>query len=274
MGLLGHIDTVPVGNARRRRTACDVPEKLYGREHEVDGPCLRGLRAGRGSGYDRVRCLVSGYSGVGKSSSRKTSYTRLLCPLPRGAFRAANSTNISATLRNANPERRPSRRLLGQSSSRAKRKWTNGGAALRRTWVRSGQPDGDLIPDWSPHRNKPTFTDLLTTPRDAHNRFHWFSGGSSACSRGRGTRSPLVPSMILQWLDARRSNLIERPDHHSECRNLLCLSDHTPNKRGASSHPLMRMLVAIRKTGTKMACRNRAAALGLDDVVALVPNAF
>jgi len=110
-----------------------IPEKLYGREHEIDALL---------AAFDRVVAqgtpelvLVSGYSGVGKSSVVSELHKALV---PRAGFsRRASSTSTSATF----PTRhchRLSRPWSVRSSSRAKQKWTSGGTPFGRRWDRTG----------------------------------------------------------------------------------------------------------------------------------------
>ena len=66
------------------RTDCLIPEKLYGREDEVSASARR-MRPGRGAGGAEL-VLVSGYSGVGKSSVVNELH-KVLVP-PRGLFAA------------------------------------------------------------------------------------------------------------------------------------------------------------------------------------------
>ncbi len=76
----------------------------------------------------------------------------------------------------------------------------------------------------------------------------------------------------LQWLDAATLDLIERLITHSEVGNLLLVGAYRDNEV-TPSHPLMRMLGAIRKTGTKMQ-EIVLLPLRLDDVGALVSDAL
>ena len=98
-----------------------IPEKLYGRECEIDSLL---------AAFDRVVAngtpelvLVSGYSGIGKSSVVNELHT-VLVP-PRGLFATGNSTSTSATSR-TRPWHRPCGSLSVRSSSRAKPRSTDG----------------------------------------------------------------------------------------------------------------------------------------------------
>jgi hypothetical protein len=86
------IDPFPLG-AHDASDRLLIPEKLYGREREVDALL---------AAFDRVvtqgrpeLVLVSGYCGVGKSSV-VNELQKALVP-PRGLFAAASSTSTSAT---------------------------------------------------------------------------------------------------------------------------------------------------------------------------------
>jgi len=111
-----------VGNARTSRPIADFPgETVRAGEHEGRRPA-RGLRAGRGSGYAQVR-VVSGYSGVGSLSRKRLN--KVLVP-PRGFSLQANFDQYKRDTPYAT-KRDSLQTLSSQSSSRAKRKWTNGG---------------------------------------------------------------------------------------------------------------------------------------------------
>ena len=96
---------VPARHARHRRTGCLIPEKLYGREREIEILL---------AAFDRVvndgtpeLVLVSGYSGIGKSSVVNELH-KVLVP-PRGlSSHRASSTNTNVTFR-IRPWRKPSR---------------------------------------------------------------------------------------------------------------------------------------------------------------------
>src|SRR6202035_3485064 len=79
----GRIDSFPVG-ARDVPKRVMIPEKLYGREREVEMLLAAFDRVVRQSGTELV--LVSGYSGIGKSSVVNELHKALVPP--RGLFAA------------------------------------------------------------------------------------------------------------------------------------------------------------------------------------------
>ena len=180
----GHIEGVRVW---ARTTSSDrllIPEKLYGRELEIDGLL---------AAFDRVMAngtaefvLVSGYSGVGKSSVVNELH-RVLVP-PRGLFASGKFDQYKrdipyTTL--AQAFRSLVRPLLGQSEAELGR-WQDalrGGAGLERPT--HGEP-----------RSRAGARDRKTAARRSVCRrwtrrtdSRWFSGASSACLRGRNTPS-------------------------------------------------------------------------------------
>ena len=109
-----------------------IPEKLYGREREV-GTLLAAFDRVVKSGRPEL-VLVSGYSGIGKSSVVNELH-KVLVP-PRGLFASGKFDQYKrdipyATLAQAFQSSCPS-----APESRAKPSWANGGDALRRRWVR------------------------------------------------------------------------------------------------------------------------------------------
>jgi hypothetical protein len=94
VGTTGRIKPFPLG----RHDASDrllIPERLYGREREIDTLLAAFDRGVTNSATELV--LVSGYAGIGKSSVvnelQKALVPRVAC------LRPASSTNTSATSR-------------------------------------------------------------------------------------------------------------------------------------------------------------------------------
>ncbi len=172
-----------------------IPEKLYGREREVNALL---------AAFDRVVAhgapelvLVSGYSGVGKSSVVNELHKVLV--LPRGLFAAGKFDQYKrdipyATLAQA------FQTLVRQIFVKIEAEVDQWRGALAEAVGPSGQLIVDLIPELEvligKQRPVPDL-DLFQTYRPAMRKTgsRWFSGGSSACSRGRSTRS-LCSSMI------------------------------------------------------------------------------
>jgi serine/threonine protein kinase len=128
----GRIDPFPLG-ADDSSDRLLIPENLYGRDREVDALL---------AAFDRVVAkgtaelvLVSGYSGVGKSSVVNKLH-KVLVPR-RGLSPRASSTSTSATFLTRRWHRH-SRCWCVRSWSRAKPRWTIGGKPCWKPWGRMG----------------------------------------------------------------------------------------------------------------------------------------
>ncbi|MEY2394928.1 MAG: hypothetical protein QOF94_1273, partial [Acidobacteriaceae bacterium] len=260
----GCIDAFPLG-AHDISDRLLIPEKLYGRESEID----RLLAA-----FDRVVAqgtpelvLVSGYSGIGKSSVVHELH-KVLVP-PRGLFAAGKFDQYKrdipyATL--AQAFQTLIRQILAKSAAEVDQ-W-------RGTLREAAGPNGQLIVNLMPELEfiigkQPPVPDL--PPQDAQNRFQLVFGrflGSFA-----RPEHPLALFLDdLQWLDAATLDLLERLVTHSEVQHLLVVGAYRDNEV-SSSHPLTRMLGAIRKAGARIQ-EIVLAPLRLDDVDRLVVDAL
>src|SRR6266436_5807119 len=242
-----------------------IPEKLYGREREVNALL---------AAFDRVvahgapeLALVSGYSGVGKSSVVNELHKVLV--LPRGLFAAGKFDQYKrdipyATLAQA------FQTLVRQIFVKIEAEVDQWRGALAEAVGPSGQLIVDLIPELEVLIGKQRPVPDLP-PRDAQNRFQMvFRRFVGVFARKEHPLALFLDD--LQWLDAATLDLIERLITHSEVGNLLLVGAYRDNEV-TSSHPLMRMLGAILKTGTKMQ-EIVLLPLGLDDVGALVSDAL
>jgi len=159
-----------------------IPEKLYGREREVDLLL---------AAFDRIviqgtpeLVLVSGYSGIGKSSVVNELH-KVLVP-QRGLFASGKFDQYRrdipyATL--AQAFQNLIRQILAKSEAEVER-WRG---SLQEAVGTNGQLIVNLIPElefiiWK----QPLVAEL--PPQDARNRSNWFSGDSSGHSPGRSTR--------------------------------------------------------------------------------------
>jgi len=242
-----------------------IPEKLYGREREIDALL---------ASFDRVVAngtpelvLVSGYSGIGKSSVVNELH-KVLVP-PRGLFGSGKFDQYKrdtpyATL--AQAFQSLVRSLLGQSEAELGR-WRD---ALREALDPNGQLIVNLVPELELVIGKqPPVADL--PPQDAQNRvqmiFRRFLGVFAR------KEHPLALFLDdLQWLDTATLDLLEHLVTHSEVRHLLLVGAYRDNEVGPT-HPLMRTLEAIRKAGARVQ-EIVLTPLGLDDVGRLVADAL
>jgi len=218
-----------------------VPEKLYGRDREVDALL---------AAFDRVvthrrpeLVLVSGYSGVGKSSVVNELH-KVLVP-PRGLFAAGKfdqyKRNIPyATL--AQAFEMLVRQILVQSEAEVDH-WRD---ALVAALGHNGQLIINLVPEVEFLIGKqPPDPDL--PPQDAQRRFQLvFRQFLSVFARPEHPLALFLDD--LQWLDAATLDLIEDLLTQPDVKDLLLVGAYRDNEVD-SSHLLIRKLDATRKAG-------------------------
>jgi predicted ATPase len=242
-----------------------IPEKLYGRAREIDTLLAAFDRVAAGGAPELV--LVSGYAGIGKSYVVNELHKVLV--LPRGRFAAGKFDQYKrdipyATL--AQAFRNLVRRLLGKSEAELRR-W-------RDHFQQALDPNGLLIVDLVPELKliigaQPPVPDL--PPQDAQNRFQQvFRRFISVFARPEHPLALFLDD--LQWLDAATLDLLEHLVTHSEVRHLMLVGAYRDNEV-SPSHPLLRMLEAIRKSGARVQ-EIVLAPLGLDDIGQLVADAM
>jgi predicted ATPase len=241
-----------------------IPEKLYGREREIDALL---------ASFDRVVAngtpelvLVSGYSGIGKSSVVHELH-KILVP-PRGFFASGKFDQYKrdipyATL--AQAFQSLVRPLLGQSEAELGR-WRD---ALREALGQNGQLIVNLVPALELVIGKqPPVPDL--PPQDAQNRFQMvFRHFLGVFARKEHPLTLFLDD--LQWLDRATLDLLEHLVTHSEVQYLLLVGAYRDNEVGPA-HPLLRTLAAIRNAGASVQ-EIVLAPLGLDDIGRLVADA-
>ncbi len=228
----GHIDAFSLGTHDVPDRLL-IPEKLYGRECEVSALL---------AAFDRVVAhgttelvLVSGYSGVGKSSV-VNELLKVLVP-PRGLFAAGKFDQYKrdipyTTL--AQAFHALVRQILVKSEAEVDQ-WRS---ALSEAVGPNGQLIASLIPEVEFIIGKqPPVPDL--PPREAQNRFQLvfrrFLGAFA------GPEHPLALFLDdLQWLDTATLELLERLITDPDVRQV------------SSSHPLLRTLEVIRKDGAQV----------------------
>ncbi|MFN7938315.1 MAG: sigma 54-interacting transcriptional regulator [Bryobacteraceae bacterium] len=218
-----------------------IPEKLYGREQEINVLL---------AAFDRVvergtseLVLVSGYSGVGKSSVVNELHKALV--QPRGSFASGKFDQYKrdipyATL--AQAFQALIRQILAKSEADV--------AEWRHTLLKALGTNGQLIINLIPELEfvigeQPATDDL--PPQDAKTRFQLvfrrFLGAFAKPER------PLALFLDdLQWLDAATLELLEQVILDPELRHLLLIGAYRDNEV-SSSHPLTRTLDTIRHAG-------------------------
>ena len=241
-----------------------IPEKLYGREHEI-GTLLGAFDRVMANGAPEL-VLVSGYAGIGKSSLVNELHKALVPP--RGLFASGKFDQYKrdipyATL--AQAFRSLVRPLLSESEAELAR-W-------RDSLSEALGPNGELIVNLVPELElvigkQPPVADL--PPQDAKNRFQMvFRRFLSVFAREEHPLALFLDD--LQWLDAATLDLLEHLVTHPEVRHLLLVGAYRDNEVDRA-HPLVRTLEAIRDAGTRVE-EIVLTPLGLDDIGRLVADA-
>jgi PAS domain S-box-containing protein len=260
----GHIDPFPLG-AQDKADRLLIPEKLYGREREVD-VLLASFDRVVANGTPEV-VLVSGYSGVGKSSLVSELH-KVLVP-PRGLFASGKFDQYKrdipySTLAQA------LQTLIRQILVKNEAKLGQWRSALAEAVGPNGQLMVNLIPELEFIIGKqPPIPDL--PPKDAQNRFRLvFRRFLGAFARPEHPLALFLDD--LQWLDAATLELLEHLITAPDVRHLMVVGAYRDNEVN-SSHPLMRTLDTIRATGARMQ-EIVLAPLQLDDLGRLVADAL
>jgi PAS domain S-box-containing protein len=259
----GRIDAFPLG-AHDASDRLLIPEKLYGRECEIDLLL---------AAFDRVThgtpelVLVSGYSGIGKSAVVNELH-KVLVP-PRGLFASGKFDQYKrdipyATLTQA--FQALIRQILVKSEAEVER-WRG---SLQEALGPNGQLIVNLIPELEFIIGKqPPVAEL--PPRDAQNRFQLlFRRFLGVFCRKEHPLALFLDD--LQWMDAASLELLEYLVTHVEVRHLLLVGAYRDNEVGAA-HPLLRTLEAIHKAGARVE-QIVLPPLALDDLGALVSDAL
>jgi PAS domain S-box-containing protein len=260
----GRIDSFPLG-AHDASDRLLIPEKLYGREREVDVLLAT---------FDRVVAqgtaefvVVSGYSGVGKSSVVNELH-KVLVP-PRGLFASGKFDQYKrdipyATL--AQAFQTLVRQILVKSEAEVSH-WRH---VLQEALGPNGQLIINLIPEMEFLLGKPPPVPDLP-PQDARNRFQLvFRRFLSTFARPEHPLALFLDD--LQWLDEATLDLMEHLIADPDVRYLMLVGAYRDNEV-SSSHPLMRMLGAIRNAGARLQ-EIVLAPLDLEDVGRLVTDAL
>jgi PAS domain S-box-containing protein len=242
-----------------------IPEKLYGREREVDALL---------AAFDRVVTqgrpefvLVSGYSGVGKSSLVNELH-KVLVP-PRGLFAAGKFDQYKrdipyATL--AQAFETLVRQILVKRDAELGY-WRD---ALQEALGSNGQLIINLVPEVEFLIGKqPPAPEL--PPQDAQRRFQLvFRRFVGAFARPEHPLALFLDD--LQWLDPATLELLERLMTDPDLRYLMLVGAYRDNEV-TSSHPLTQTLDAIRQARAIMQ-EIVLVPLRVDDVDRLVADAL
>ncbi|QRM34255.1 AAA family ATPase [Microvirga sp. VF16] len=222
-----------------------IPEKLYGREREIEILLAAFDHVVQGGVPELV--LVSGYSGIGKSSVVHELH-KVLVP-SRGLFASGKFDQHKrdipyATL--AQAFQSLIRGLLAKSETELAG-WRD---ALREALGSNGQLMVDVVPELRLIIGQQPPVPPLE-PQQAHGRFQLvFRRFIGVFAR---SEHPLVLFLDdLQWLDAATLDLLEDLLIRSDLRHLMLIGAYRDNEVTAD-HPLMRKLDAIKSAGGTVA---------------------
>ncbi|MEP6873881.1 MAG: response regulator [Burkholderiales bacterium] len=240
-----------------------IPEKLYGREAEIE--VLSGA-------FDRVAAegsaelvLMSGYAGIGKSSVVNELH-RVLLPR-RGLFASAKFDQHRRDIPYATVAQAFGalvRQILGQSEAQVG-DWRD---ALQAALGSSAHLIVKLVPELAFIIGAPPPGPDDVSPHDAQRRFHRVFGRFLGVFAQ--AEHPLVLFLDdLQWLDAATLGLLEHLIGEPDLRHLLLIGAYRDNEVDAA-HLLTRTLAAIRHTSKLPVHEIVLAPLGLDDVERLL----
>ncbi len=218
-----------------------IPERLYGRASEIE-TLLASFERVVANGTPEL-VLVSGYSGIGKSSLVNELHTSLV---PSGGLFASGKFDQYKrdvpypTL--AQAFQSLVRRLLGKSEAEL-RIWRD---ALREALGPNGLLIVDLVPELQHIIGEQPPVPVLP-PQDAQRRFQLvFRRFLGVFAR---PEHPLVLFLDdLQWLDPATLDVIEDLLTQSDVQHLMLIGAYRDNEV-TSSHPLMRTLDTIRTAG-------------------------
>jgi PAS domain S-box-containing protein len=242
-----------------------IPEKLYGRAREVETLLTAFDRSVKGGAPELV--LVSGYSGIGKSSVVNELH-KVLVP-PRGLFASGKfdqykrdipySTLVQAFQSLVRP-------LLGKSNAELAI-WRD---ALLEALVPNARLMTDLIPELKLIIGDPPPVPELP-PQQAQGRFQLvFRRFIGVFARQEHPLALFLDD--LQWLDAATLDLLEDLLTRSDLQHLMLIGAYRDNEVDAT-HPLRHKLDAIRQAGAPVQ-EIHLAPLACDDFKQLIADAL
>ena len=240
---LGRIDSFPLG-AHDASDRLLIPEKLYGREGEIES-LVTAFDLVVSDGKTHV-VLISGYSGIGKSSVVNELH-KVLVP-PRGLFASGKFDQYKrdipyATLAQAFGSL--VRQLLSKSDEEISR-WRS---MLLDAVGTNGHLMVNLIPELALIvGEQPPVPEL--PPQEGQNRFQRvFRRFLGVFARPEHPLALFLDD--LQWLDTATLEMLEHLATHSEVTHLLLVGAYRNNEVDPS-HPLRRILGTISGAGGRV----------------------
>jgi predicted ATPase/nitrogen-specific signal transduction histidine kinase len=238
-----------------------IPERLYGRESEVESLLACFHRVATTAKMELV--LISGYSGIGKSSLVHELH-KILAPTQKVFAEGKFDTRDMPYAPFAQAFQGLLRPLLGESDMELN-PWRE---AFREALGSSGQLVVNLVPELELIIGRQPEAECLP-PSDAPNRFrvliqrflHVFAR----------KEHPLVLFLDdLQWLDPATLDLVEHLLTRSDLQYLLLIGAYRDNEINAS-HPLRRTIKSIRNSEARIH-EIALPPLPLDDIGELVAD--
>ncbi|MEM5316964.1 AAA family ATPase [Paraburkholderia sp. JHI869] len=221
-----------------------IPEKLYGREREVEILVAAFERVVRNGTAELV--LVSGYSGIGKSAVVNELH-KVLVP-PRGLFASGKFDQYKRDIPYSTLVRAFQclvRSLLGKRETELAI-WRD---ALMETLAPNARLLTDLIPELKLIIGDQAPVQELE-PNQAQRRFQLvFRRFMGVFARSEHPLALFLDD--LQWLDAATLDLLEDLLTRADPQHLLLLGAYRSNEVDPG-HPLMRKLQAIRRAGVRI----------------------
>lgn len=241
-----------------------ISQKLYGREQEVEQLLATFERVSQGT---CELMLISGYSGIGKSSLVHEIHKPILQRrgyMIRGKFDQLRRDVPYAALSQAFQEL--IRQLLGESEA-ALQVWRQ---TILDALGNNGQIIADVIPDLEKIIGRsPTVEQLGGT--EAENRFHFFFQRFINVF-SQNDHSLVIFLDDLQWADLSSLKFLQELVKNSEGQCLLVIGAYRDNEVDAT-HPLMQTLRKIEASGA--ICHQIALQpLGIQDTTHLLTDTF
>ena len=239
----GRIDPFPLG-AYRASDRLLIPEKLYGREGEI-AILLAAFERVVTRGHVEL-VLVSGYSGIGKSSF-VNELQKVLVP-PRALFSAGKFDQYKRGIPYATAAQ-AFQALVRGILIRSEAELEHWRQLLLEALGANGQLMVNLIPELALIIGEQQPVPDLP-PQDAQRRFQIVFGRFlGAFARAEHPLALFLDD--LQWLDTATLELLEHIATDPQVRHLMLVGAYRDNEVG-SSHPLMRVVEAIRNSGRKV----------------------